>query len=282
MRPSRESGFTLIELLVVIAVIAVLAGILLPVFAQAREKARMTACSSNIGQIARALVLYTQDYDEAFPCIYFRGFSGRFTKDFHGNRIVTWRNALRPYLNSIDVFACPSNPFHNPIAGSLCVTPPVPGSNADGWEVEPGQRMPVSYGMNACAASWIPMDQKGAAPPLRQSQLARPAETILVNESRWGVAEFSPEFLWDNTGRCSAVFTHPGSKLANFIFCDGHAKAKRWVATLYPLTENNWQAGLPNPDPQNHRLVGAADCDFQVPPGPDAKEFQASDCRAWQ
>ena len=156
------------------------------------------------------------------------------------------------------------------------------GSNADGWEVEPGQRMPVSYGMNACAASWIAMDQKGAQPPLRQSQLARPAETILITESQWGVAEFFPDFLWDNTGRCSAIFTHPGSKLANFIFCDGHVKAKQWLATLYPLTENNWQLDPPNPDPQNHRLLSAANCDFQVPPGPDAKEFQAPDCRAWQ
>src|SRR5258708_3105079 len=129
MRPPRRSAFTLIELLVVIAVIAVLAGILFPVFAQAREKARMTACSSNMGQIARALMLYTQDYDETFPCVYFHGFSGRFTKDFHGKRIVTWRNAIAPYLKSIDVFACPSNPFHNSITGSLCVTPPVPGSN---------------------------------------------------------------------------------------------------------------------------------------------------------
>jgi prepilin-type processing-associated H-X9-DG protein len=141
--------------------------------------------------------------------------------------------------------------------------------------------MPVSYVMNACAASWIAMDQKGAAPPLRQSQLSRPAETILIAESQWGVAETSAEFLWD-AGRCSAVFAHPGSELANFIFCDGHVKAKKWLATLYPLTENNWQPDLPNPDPRNHRLVGAADCDFQVPPGPDAKEFQVPACRAWQ
>jgi prepilin-type N-terminal cleavage/methylation domain-containing protein len=144
MLPSRRSGFTLIELLVVIAVIAVLAGILFPVFAQAREKARMSACSSNLGQIATALMLYTQDYDETFPCIHLRGFSGRITKDFHGARTTVWRNEIAPYLRSIDVFACPSNPFRNPIAGTLCVTPPVPGSNAEGWEVEPGQRMPAS------------------------------------------------------------------------------------------------------------------------------------------
>src|ERR1051326_9363691 len=65
-RPRRE-GFTLIELLVVIAIIAILAAILFPVFAQAREKARSTACTSNLKQIGTALMMYGQDYDEQMP-----------------------------------------------------------------------------------------------------------------------------------------------------------------------------------------------------------------------
>ncbi len=60
----RKDGFTLIELLVVIAIIAILAAILLPVFAQAREKARMTTCLSNTKQMGSALMIYAQDYDE--------------------------------------------------------------------------------------------------------------------------------------------------------------------------------------------------------------------------
>src|ERR671930_500085 len=63
----RRRGFTLIELLVVIAVIAILAAILFPVFAQAREKARQAACLSNCKQLGTALQLYVQDYDERFP-----------------------------------------------------------------------------------------------------------------------------------------------------------------------------------------------------------------------
>jgi prepilin-type N-terminal cleavage/methylation domain-containing protein len=63
----RVSGFTLIELLVVIAIIAILAAILFPVFAQAREKARQTACLSNSKQMALGLAQYTQDYDEQLP-----------------------------------------------------------------------------------------------------------------------------------------------------------------------------------------------------------------------
>ena len=63
----RKRGFTLIELLVVIAIIAILAAILLPVFARAREQARKATCASNMRQIAVGALMYAQDYDELFP-----------------------------------------------------------------------------------------------------------------------------------------------------------------------------------------------------------------------
>lgn len=63
----KEKGFTLIELLVVIAIIAILAAILFPVFARAREKARQTSCLSNLKQLALGVLMYTQDYDEILP-----------------------------------------------------------------------------------------------------------------------------------------------------------------------------------------------------------------------
>ncbi len=67
MKPQSKSGFTLIELLVVIAIIAILAAILFPVFAKAREKARQTTCLSNMKQIALSMTMYAQDSDEIFP-----------------------------------------------------------------------------------------------------------------------------------------------------------------------------------------------------------------------
>lgn len=69
-RVSNRRGFTLIELLVVIAIIAILAAILFPVFAKAREAARKASCSSNLKQIATGMLMYVQDFDETYPAAY--------------------------------------------------------------------------------------------------------------------------------------------------------------------------------------------------------------------
>ena len=73
---SKKQAFTLIELLVVIAIIAILAAILFPVFARAREAARKISCVSNVKQLATATLMYVQDYDETFPAMEERGDEG--------------------------------------------------------------------------------------------------------------------------------------------------------------------------------------------------------------
>ena len=93
----RKSGFTLIELLVVIAIIAILAAILFPVFAKAREKARQTACLSNAKQIMLGALMYVQDYDETFPVEAPRTLgTGGFVSQ------------IMPYVKNTQIFVCPS------------------------------------------------------------------------------------------------------------------------------------------------------------------------------
>jgi prepilin-type N-terminal cleavage/methylation domain-containing protein/prepilin-type processing-associated H-X9-DG protein len=97
----ETSGFTLIELLVVIAIIAILAAILFPVFARARENARRASCQSNLKQIALGFKQYIQDYDERYPMAWFNA---------GGSLLSAWKDPLDPYLKSAQIFKCPSAP----------------------------------------------------------------------------------------------------------------------------------------------------------------------------
>ncbi|MFN3651589.1 MAG: prepilin-type N-terminal cleavage/methylation domain-containing protein [Armatimonadota bacterium] len=115
MQPKHRirRGFTLIELLVVIAIIAILAAILFPVFAQARDKARSTACLSNMRQLGSALQMYLQDYDETFH----KGANMRGMPAMNGfganSKIDGWDNwpwFYGPYVKNVGVFDCPTSP----------------------------------------------------------------------------------------------------------------------------------------------------------------------------
>ncbi|HEX2948357.1 MAG TPA: DUF1559 domain-containing protein [Armatimonadota bacterium] len=99
-------GFTLIELLVVIAIIAILAAILFPVFAKAREKARQTQCLNNLKQIGTAVMMYAQDNEEKIPVAYTdTNSNGKYDE---GTDAVTWKNALSGTISSQKVYVCPS------------------------------------------------------------------------------------------------------------------------------------------------------------------------------
>ncbi|MEO7720068.1 MAG: DUF1559 domain-containing protein [Capsulimonas sp.] len=127
----KSRGFTLIELLVVIAIIAILAAILFPVFAKAREKARQTSCTSNMRQVGLGILQYVQDNDEAFP--------GGVNALGRG-----WAGEIYPYVKSTGVYKCPDDSTA-PQANMVQTTLP---------EVD----SPISYGLNGNLTSrnrWI-------------------------------------------------------------------------------------------------------------------------------
>ncbi|MCE5238863.1 DUF1559 domain-containing protein [bacterium] len=111
MRTQR--GFTLIELLVVIAIIAILAAILFPVFAKAREKARQTSCLNNCKQLGIAAMAYVQDYDEKYPLYYLGkwadpainplGYDSADGLNYHW-----WDAPMVPYIKNMQIWRCPS------------------------------------------------------------------------------------------------------------------------------------------------------------------------------
>ena len=104
MKPEKR-GFTLIELLVVVAIIAILAAILFPSFARARENARRASCQSNLKQIGLGLMQYTQDFDEHYPC----GTAApvaQSTGFFDG---AGWAGQIFPYVRSGQIYNCPSD-----------------------------------------------------------------------------------------------------------------------------------------------------------------------------
>ncbi len=153
MRHRRSFGFTLIELLVVIAIIAILAAILFPVFAAAREKARQIACLSNEKQIGLAFMQYDQDNDERFP-------AGANNVSGGNTWGIGWAGEIYPYLKSTAVYTCPDD-GQTPVA-----------RNASGTDV------PVSYALNMAITR---TDYNGASCVF--GNLNSPSKTVLLCEA---------------------------------------------------------------------------------------------------
>lgn len=112
--PGRaRRGFTLIEILVVIAIVAILAGILFPVFSQAKAKAQQTSCQSNLKQLGSALQIYIQDYDESYPPVYIdpqtHVIPDSLQEDNAQWKGLSWTERVYPYVKNEQVYKCPSD-----------------------------------------------------------------------------------------------------------------------------------------------------------------------------
>jgi prepilin-type N-terminal cleavage/methylation domain-containing protein/prepilin-type processing-associated H-X9-DG protein len=155
---SRKRGFTLIELLVVIAIIAILAAILFPVFAKAREKARQASCQSNEKQLGLSFIQYSQDYDEKWPAGYNGGTAFTATASLLGG--AGWAGQIYSYTKSTGIYKCPDD--------ATAVTA------GNGTTIPTGY--PVSYVYNSNIA------QSDA--PITNASFNAPASTVVLAEGQ--------------------------------------------------------------------------------------------------
>lgn len=217
---SQRRGFTLIELLVVIAIIAILAAILFPVFARARENARKSTCQSNLKQIGTANSMYLQDYDQTMPYWLMPSPAGT-------GRIYTgyfyWYELLVPYMKNDGVWRCPSDS-----APYVSTLPPATVS----------YRLNVSYGMN-CAhnpalgnAGRGPFDSGSGYLGQADSIIQDPAGTILcVDSESIGAMPYGyNDTRFTGSGTYNADMVRDAARnrhnnTVNVLFYDGHVKA---------------------------------------------------------
>ncbi len=213
----KRDGFTLIELLVVIAIIAILAAILFPVFARAREKARQSSCLSNVKQLSLGVMMYVQDYDERFPYYYDR------------ERLISWIPMIEPYLRNEQVFKCPS--YNTPYTTF-------------------GTSTSTDYGasIHVMLDSWTSSSSGILRPPRAMAEIARPATVVMLMDSgyyrvswgwyrspypsgyvpgaTWGMTPEDTGYTWSEPRRSDWLHgRHHGG--INVGYCDGHVKWQR-------------------------------------------------------
>jgi prepilin-type N-terminal cleavage/methylation domain-containing protein/prepilin-type processing-associated H-X9-DG protein len=241
-------GFTLIELLVVVAIIGILAAILFPVFARARENARRSSCMSNMKQMGLGLMMYSQDYDERMPLASYQ-YPVVGAYHYPNGRLATakgrgWYSMIFDYMKDWHVFNCPSEEPALYYDGGYNLT-----------------SFPYSYnyaaphpaklsGMSGSACSDVKNWNCGISMPgANMAEIEDPAGTIFVVEGSSAIVFFygradlmANEATLHATGSCGDKYGDAYNytycvrarhfETINTLFVDGHVKAMNWKAIL--------------------------------------------------
>ena len=214
---SHRSGFSLIELLVVIAIIAILAAMMFPVFARAREKARQVACMNNMKQIGLGFGMYAEDYHRLPWDDLTVGGAPEGTAP-----TWTWRLMLQPYINNTQIFVCPTAPREDDFDGT--------------W---PDYDQDAGYAINH--VHWDDDLGTDAEPPPGHTmdEIQRPSQTILATD-------FTGDYAISGYGTQEHGFVREDDAATrhndgcNYLFCDGHVK--KYVPTQVQCSDQlcNW------------------------------------------
>lgn len=202
-----RKAFTLIELLVVIAVIAILAAILFPVFAKAREKARSTSCSSNVKQIMVAVRSYAIDFDSRLPPGAMPYVTSGTTGPILKSPTFSWMDVIHPYMKSAQLFICPSK-------SQSTIT-------SYGWNYR-------NFGdqMRSPGVGWV----------TKMSKVSCPADTILVGDAEDYEARNQADNFFLFSQIASDQYNNTGLRAkrhnegANYGYVDGHVKWHTWAS----------------------------------------------------